>query len=81
MKNFLFYTLVFAIALTIGWAFTETRETITENIREKEAPEWCLIQTMESAGGKIFNPNAGSHTYQIIATKGGYEVYQRCNEL
>lgn len=84
MKNFINYTLVFALALTFGWAIMETREYInfgseTPEVRAEES-EWCLIDILENAGGQIVTHEAGSNTYRIIASVRGYEVYQKCGK-
>ena len=83
MKNFITYTIVFAIALTIGWAFMEVREwnQFREPIEASDDREWCLIQVMPTAGGQIVTQQGGSHTYRMMATTNGYEVYQKCDEI
>lgn len=83
MRNFLTYTIVTAIALTIGWAFMEVREFVYNKtvLPKVEEQEWCLIQVMPTAGGQIVTQQGGSHTYRMMATTNGYEVYQKCDEI
>lgn len=81
MKGLINYTLLFAIALTIVWAFMETREWIQKDTQVKQAPdyeEYCLIDILDSAGGQIVSNTAGEDTYRIIGTQRGFEVYQKC---
>lgn len=85
MKYFLNYTILFAIALTFGWAFMEAREWIEGPTSPTETSpqwddEWCLIDILDSAGGQIVSDSAGSDTYRIIGTTHGYEVYQKCSK-
>lgn len=81
MKGLINYTIVFAIALTIGWAFMETREWLeSSSVRAipNDSEEWCLIDILDSAGGQIVSDQAGEDTYRVIGTTRGFEVYQKC---
>lgn len=80
MKGLINYTVVFAIALTFGWAFMEVREWLEEPTQPLpvQGEEWCLIDILDSAGGQIVSNRAGEDTYRVIQTTRGFEVYQKC---
>lgn len=83
MKALLNYTVVFVIALIIGWAFMEVREALKykdENRLMTADAEWCLIDILDSAGGQIIRTTAGSDVYRVIGTQRGFEVYQKCSK-